>query len=240
MSLNDNVIADKLYQYIKEIETFNDAYGLVKIENRDELIIKHILDSLAPVKILSGLLEKCRSTGSGSESMEGNTGGSAGSSMCNSTGRIADLGSGAGLPGIPLAICMPSTNFTLIERMGRRAGFLRNTQAVLGLKNIYIEETDLKELKSGEKFDIIVFRAFKPLEKNLLRDMQKILSPHGYLAAYKGKRDSLEAELSNLTSTQASGSGSKILPQFSWEVLPLNVPFLNDERHLLIVHSIKI
>ena len=212
LSINDNVIADKLYQYIKEIETFNDAYGLVKIENRDELIIKHILDSLAPVKILTRLLGKCESAS-------------------NSTGRIADMGSGAGLPGIPLAICMPSCSFTLIERMGRRAGFLRNCQAVLGQKNIYIEENDLKEIKSGEIFNIIVFRAFKPLEKNLLRDMQKILSPHGYLAAYKGRRDSLETELSGLTEA--------VRNKMNWEIIPLDVPFLKEERHLLIAHSIK-
>ncbi|MDR1058118.1 MAG: class I SAM-dependent methyltransferase, partial [Treponema sp.] len=96
-----------LETYIAEIELFNPAYGLVGAGDRRELVIKHILDSLAPLGIIHRLL-----------------------SAFPSPYNIADAGSGAGLPGIPLAICLPDVSFTLIERMGRRAGFLRNTLAV--------------------------------------------------------------------------------------------------------------
>ncbi len=89
-----------LERYIEEIELFNPAYGLVKVKDRRELIVKHILDSLAPIKIIRDLSKNSISL------------------------KIADVGSGAGLPGIPLAVCLPNAAFTLIERMGRRAGFL--------------------------------------------------------------------------------------------------------------------
>ena len=110
-----------LQKYIEEIELFNQAYGLVKVKDRDELIVKHILDSLAPLELITQLLKK---------------------STCISLEpwQIADVGSGAGFPGIPLAAHLPSAEFTLIERMGRRAGFLRNCIAVLGLSNVQVEE----------------------------------------------------------------------------------------------------
>ena len=73
--------ADSLLQkYMDEIELFNEAYGLVKVQNKQELYVKHILDSLAPLEILI-------------------------QNMPDTECSIADIGSGAGLPGIPLAIC---------------------------------------------------------------------------------------------------------------------------------------
>ena len=95
-------IIDLLDRYIKEIELFNPAYGLVGAADSSELVIKHILDSLAPLGIISRMLDR--------------------SAACRT--QIADAGSGAGLPGIPLAIVLKDINFTLIEKMGRRAGFL--------------------------------------------------------------------------------------------------------------------
>ena len=202
-----------LIQYIEEIELFNPAYGLVKVKNRRELIVKHILDSLAPVNMLS----RAR--------------------------RIADVGSGAGLPGIPLAICMPGAEFTLIERMGRRAGFLRDALAVLGLCNVIVAEDDMKtfscHLAEAERFDLVVYRAFKPLDNETLKGLLRLLVPGGIIAAYKGRRQSVEEEMMRLTGAAAkgvdlSGAGRENL---HWEIIPLAVPFLEEERHLLLIHA---
>jgi len=217
-------ITAALFTYIEEIERFNAAYGLVKVANRDELVVKHILDSLAPIahiyKPLSGTARDSS---------------------------VADAGSGAGLPGIPLAICLPGTRFTLIERMGRRAGFLRNVLAVLGLSNCTVEETEIEKAaldepgehsehrESGEpcelkepgatgRFDTICFRAFHPLTPELLKRLFRLLAPGGRLAAYKGRKNRTEEEMA------AAG-----LESGSWELIPLSVPFLNEERHLAIV-----
>ena len=184
-----------LIRYIEEIELFNPAYGLVKVSDRKELIVKHILDSLAPLSFIRGLP--------------------------NNT--IADVGSGAGLPGIPLAICMPDAEVTLVERMGRRAGFLRNTIAVLALSNVKVEEAEMEKLSGLEDFSLVVFRAFKPLDSAILKKLKRLLAPNGYIAAYKGRRQSIETEMEQL--------GKAI----SWELVPLEVPFLEEERHLVLV-----
>ena len=205
-----------LAKYIEEIELFNPAYGLVKVKDRRELIVKHILDSLAPLRILQNLMK-------------------------SPAARIADIGSGAGLPGIPLAICMPGVNFTLVERMGRRAGFLRDVIAVLGLSNVNVEEKDVEELaqkpSATGSFDLIVFRAWKPLDPVLLKGLSKLLASGGILAAYKGRRESIEEEMTQLFKTADKGAGlsSGTRGTVSWEAIPLEVPFLEEERHLLLI-----
>jgi len=191
-----------LNSYIKEIEIFNSAYGLVGTSDTNELIIKHILDSLAPLGIIIKLIKNIRA---------------------ENTVQIADAGSGAGLPGIPLAIAMPQCNFTLIERMGRRTGFLFNTKAVLSLSNINIEESELEKTQSG-RFNLVTFRAFKPLEPKLLKTLFKICAPGGVIAAYKGRREKIEAEMSPLEKNCKN-----------WEIIPCTTPFLEEERHLLVI-----
>ncbi|MDR3248222.1 MAG: 16S rRNA (guanine(527)-N(7))-methyltransferase RsmG [Treponema sp.] len=191
-----------LEKYIAEIELFNPAYGLVGTSDREELVTKHILDSLAPLGIIGGLL--------------GEHGGDA--------PQIADVGSGAGLPGIPLAIALPQARFTLIERMGRRTGFLRNTLAILGLDNVTVEEGEMEKAAPG-RFDIICFRAFRPLEPAILRGLFRLLAPGGVLAAYKGRREAVEAEMAKL----GEGAGP-------WKALPCPVPGLAEERCLLVIH----
>jgi len=195
-------IISLLEHYIQEIELFNQAYGLVGTSDTNELVIKHILDSLAPLGIIFRLLNSPR------EALL--------------QFQIADVGSGAGLPGIPLAIAISDCDFTLIERMGRRAGFLLNTKAVLGISNINIEENELEKTGSG-RFDLITFRAFQPLSPKLLKALLSSCAPGGIIAAYKGKREKIEIEMAAL--------------QTDWEVIPYKVPFLDEERHLLVIKT---
>jgi 16S rRNA (guanine527-N7)-methyltransferase len=203
-------IAALLERYIAEIELFNPAYGLVSVKNRRELVVRHILDSLAA---LGALPEGAR--------------------------RIADVGSGAGLPGIPLAISLPRSCFTLIERTGRRAGFLRNTVAVLGLSNVEVEETEMEKAVPG-RFDLVVFRAFRPLEPPVLKSLLRLLGEGGILAAWKGRRAVLEEELGKL---EAAGllSFRTALPAAParGEILPVEVPFLEEERRLVLIYPLK-
>ena len=192
-------VAAQLGKYIEEIELFNPAYKLVGTRNRQELVVRHILDSLSPLGALARLLEPHKP---------------------ELNARIADVGSGAGLPGIPLAIALPDCSFTLIERMGRRAGFLRNTQAVLALSNVIIEEKELEQA-GGACFDLVVFRAFRPLEPALLKSLFALLAPDGVLAAYKGRADAIADEIQRLSA--------------ACEVIPIQTPFLNEERRLVII-----
>jgi 16S rRNA (guanine527-N7)-methyltransferase len=195
-----------LYRYLEEIELFNPAYGLVKVKDQDELVVKHFIDSLAPAAVISKLAENDQ----------------------NHT-KIADAGSGAGLPGIPLAICLPHLHFTLIERMGRRAGFLRDAIAVLGLTNVTVEEIEM-EKAAPARFDVIVFRAFRPLELPILKGLFRLLKPGGALAAYKGKQQAVEAEMAE---------AEKLMPDLAgkWESIALKVPFLEEERRLVVIRG---
>ena len=193
-------IISLLLRYIKEIELFNPAYSLVGAKDSEELVIKHILDSLAPLGIISRL-------------------------SAETGGQIADAGSGAGLPGIPLAIALPACRFTLIERMGRRAGFLWNAKAALNLSNVTVEEGEI-EKTAGGRFSLITFRAFKPLDPKLLTALFKACADGGVIAAYKGRLEKIEQEMAPLEN-----------PRIRWEALPCAVPFLEEERHLLIIRS---
>jgi 16S rRNA (guanine527-N7)-methyltransferase len=195
-------IPELLEKYINEIEFFNPAYGLAAVKDRKELVIKHILDSLAPLGIIFRLL-----------------------SPFPAPLKIADAGSGAGLPGIPLSIFLPEVSFTLIERMGRRAGFLRNCLAVLELSNAAVEETEMEKAAPWQ-YHIVTFRAFRPLEPPILRGLFRLCAGGGLLAAYKGRRDKIETEM--------AAAGKAAGP---WEVLPCPVPFLEEERHLLMIKA---
>jgi 16S rRNA (guanine527-N7)-methyltransferase len=212
-------ISSLLLKYIEEIELFNPAYGLVKVRNREELIIKHILDSLAPLEILQTLVGNA---GIGDGALQNTRQGSPAAKA-----EIADVGSGAGLPGIPLAISLGNLNFTLIERMGRRAGFLRNCAAVLGLPNLTVEEMEMEKAEAG-RFNIIVFRAFRPLEKSILKGLKRLLAPGGVMAAYKGRLAPAQVEMED---------AEKAVPEIAghWEIRPLTVPFLDEERHLVLI-----
>jgi len=206
-----------LEKYIDEIELFNSAYGLVKVKDRRELIVKHIFDSLAPIKIFHDLSmsQKC---------------------TLEKQFRIADIGSGAGLPGIPLSICIREAEFTLVERMKRRAGFLMDAVAVLGLSNVTVEETEMEELSANQSFsglfDIITFRAWKPLSPSILNGLLPLLKPGGTIAAYKGRRESIEEEISQFLLAKGNSTGALFGKA---ETIPLEVPFLNEERHLVLL-----
>jgi 16S rRNA (guanine527-N7)-methyltransferase len=108
--------------------------------------------------------------------------------------------------------------------MGRRAGFLRNVLAVLGLSNCTVEETEAENAAPG-RFDTVTFRAFHPLTANLLECLFRLLAPEGRLAAYKGRREKTETELA------AAGLGR----YGAYRLIPLTVPFLNEERHLALI-----
>jgi 16S rRNA (guanine527-N7)-methyltransferase len=140
---------------------------------------------------------------------------------------VADVGSGAGLPGIPLAIALPEVNFTLIERKSRRAVFLRNTVNVLGFHNVFVEEEEMEKVKPA-RFDLITFRAFHPLETKIIKKLFRLCRGKGVLAAYKGRREKILAEMAALEQALPDMRGR-------WEFFACPVPLLDEERHLLLL-----
>lgn len=202
-------LAPLMEKYANEILLFNSAYNLVKASERDEIFVRHILDSLSAAQEICRLAKKV--------------------SMENEKITIADIGSGGGLPGIPLAAALPQFDFVLVERMSKRCAFLENVRALLGLENVRIENSELEKIPP-ESFEIATFRAFRPLEKKMLASLLAVLKKGGALAAYKAKKKNIVEEM-RLANCDA------------YNVIPLNVPFLTDsdaeerERNLLVIEK---
>lgn len=195
------VLAPKMETYIKELQLFNSAYNLVNTDDHDELVVRHVLDSLAPWKLLKILAEQRESGAS-----------------------FGDIGSGGGLPGIPLAAAFPQYGFTLVERMDKRCAFLENCAAVLGLQNVSVLKAEAEYVKSGS-FGITVFRAFRPLDKKMIKTLLALTADGGYLAAYKAKQSNIDEEM----------NGIKDIVE-NYKVEKLSVPYLQDtERNLVII-----
>lgn len=139
------------------------------------------------------------------------------------TGALLDVGTGPGLPGIPIAIAEPSRPVTLLEANGKKARFLRQARLELGLENIDVAEVRLEHYPSDPRFAVIICRAFSEAIA-FWRGASPYLAEGGLAIAMKGRRD--EAELAALTKAGVS-----------WQAQDLTVPGLKAERHLLLMQS---
>ena len=198
-------LAQKMEAYIKEIILFNSAYNLTNTSDRDELLIRHIFDSLSAWPQLLSLSKH--------ETV------------------IADIGSGGGLPGIPLAATFSAAGIDgvrieLVERMEKRCAFLENCAAILGLKNVTVVNSEAERIAENS-YDLITFRAFRPLDKKMTKTLLRIVKPDGVLCAYKAKKENIKKEMEEICA---------LVPDY--EVVPLSVPGLEDsERNLVIIRK---
>jgi 16S rRNA (guanine527-N7)-methyltransferase len=191
----DRTLAEPLLAYLALLLRWNAAYNLTAIRDPHEMVAKHLLDSLA---------------------MHGAT-----APLAAAGGSLADLGTGAGFPGIPLAIAQPGLRVALVESSGKKARFLREAIRTLGLGNATAVESRIEAHDAPAAFDAITARALATLPL-ILELGGHLLKPGGVLLAMKGvvPADEIAA-----------------LPA-GWEVRdirPLAVPGLGAERHLVVV-----
>lgn len=135
-----------------------------------------------------------------------------------SENRIADLGSGSGLPGIPLAIAQPGLQVTLIEANGKKCSFLRTVQRELGLENVEVVQSRGEALQPDQPFPAVISRAFSSLA-DFWRIGFPVIEADGRLLAMKGKVP--HEEIAALPDVVI------------YRVIPLAVPGLDAERHLI-------
>lgn len=191
----DRALAGPLLDYLALLLRWNAAYNLTAIRDPREMVAKHLLDSLA---------------------MHGAT-----APLAAAGGRLADLGTGAGFPGIPLAIAQPGLQVALVESSGKKARFLREAIRNLGLGNATAIESRIEAYDAPAAFDAITARALATLPL-ILALGGHLLKPGGVLLAMKGV---------------APADEIAALPP-GWEVReirPLAVPGLGAERHLVVV-----
>jgi len=137
--------------------------------------------------------------------------------------RLLDAGSGAGLPGIPLAILFPGREFFLLDSSGKKTRFLFQVKTALGLDNMSVQRARAETFVAGKPFDAVLSRAFAPLG-DMLAACRHLLAPGGCFLAMKGAYpgDELQA-LADRSLTAA--------------VHPLRVPGLDEQRHLVVLRT---
>ena len=133
--------------------------------------------------------------------------------------RVLDVGTGAGFPGLPLAILAPQRHFVLLDGNGKKVRFVRQAVMELGLGNVEAVQARIESYTSGQKFATIVTRAFAPLPK-ILQLTQPLLARPGVLLAPKGRQ--VVAELTGLA-----------LSEGGLHLHRLRVPFVEGERALV-------
>lgn len=134
---------------------------------------------------------------------------------------IADIGSGGGLPGIPLAICRPDMQVTLVETVGKKASFLQQARIELGLNNLTVQNERVENLDTDEPFSAITSRAFSSL-RDFVTLTGHLAGPASLWLAMKGvyPKDEIAELPPNFTLTRS---------------VPLHIPGVDVERHLLFI-----
>jgi 16S rRNA (guanine527-N7)-methyltransferase len=199
---NDKQI-ESLLAYLESFHKWNKAINLSAIRKPEQMVIRHLLDSLVLVPHLNEHL-KIHQDNNATTPL-----------------RLIDVGTGGGLPGIPLAIYFPNIHVTLLDSNGKKTHFLFQAALKLGLTNISIENKRVESFNPDEKFDIVTSRAFASLS-DMVIGTEHLLAPKGQYWAMKGVNP--EAELKQCIKKVDLIAAHK-----------LQVPQCNEERHLIVL-----
>jgi len=182
----------QLTGYVEMLHKWNKAYNLTSVRQPEQMLVRHIMDSIVVEPHLTG-------------------------------SRFIDVGTGPGLPGVPLAIVRPESHFVLLDSLGKRVRFLKQVQHELGLTNIEPVQSRVEEYQ-GELFDGVISRAFASLDDMLSWCHQLPVPETGRFFALKGSVP--EEELTRLPEGISLVSVEKLV-----------VPKLDEQRHLVILKA---
>ena len=201
--------ADQFATHALILNEWNQKINLTTIDSPMDMAVKHFLDSIIPSRYIE--------PGS----------------------RLLDIGSGAGFPGIPLKVMMPSLNVTLVDATRKKVSFLKHVIRLLHLSDIAVIHSRIETLqqeREGE-FDVIVCRAFSSLASFAEKSLP-LLAPDGLLMAFKGRN--FETDLSQVSTTENAGrtslnAGKDPAKQFHMESVSFKLPFLDLSRTLILM-----
>ncbi|MFK3707613.1 16S rRNA m(7)G-527 methyltransferase [Raoultella sp. BIGb0138] len=189
ISLTDHQ-KNQLVAYVGLLDKWNKAYNLTSVRDPNEMLVRHILDSIVVAPYLQG-------------------------------SRFIDVGTGPGLPGIPLAIVRPQSHFTLLDSLGKRVRFLRQVQHELKLDNITPVQSRVEAYPAEPPFDGVISRAFASLN-DMVSWCRHLPAEHGCFYALKGVAQ--EDEIAHLPEGYVVS-----------QIIELQVPQLEGERHLVVI-----
>ena len=202
LNLSKENIAD-LELFLQEMARWNQVHNLTAIEDEGDSVRLHLIDSITVLPILRQFLK-------------------------GPSPKIADLGSGGGLPAIPIAILEPEWRLSLIEAVRKKTAFLQHVRGKLKLKNIEIlsERVEYVAVHQKAQFDAVISRAFTSLA-HFLQLSLPLLKPDGLVFAMKGKRADEEMQEVSMN---------------DWRLLadePLHIPNLSVDRRILVLSPIR-
>jgi len=202
LNLSSGNIAD-LEFFLQEMGRWNQVHNLTAIEGEKNSVRLHLIDSITVLPVMRRFLD-----------------------LPNP--KIADLGSGGGLPAIPIAILQPEWHLSLIEAVRKKTAFLQHVRGKLGLKNIQVLSERVEEVAKSQQgqFDAVISRAFTNLA-HFLELSLPLLRPNGLVFAMKAKR--ADEELQDVCMDD-------------WRLLadePLEIPNLAVERRLLVLSPVR-
>ena len=198
LDLSPAKVAD-LELFLQEMGRWNQVHNLTAIEGEQNSVRLHLIDSIAVLPVMGRFLKEA-------------------------TPRIADLGSGGGLPAIPIAIVRPEWRLSLIEAIRKKTAFLQHVRGKLKLKNIEVlsERVEDVAVQQPGQYDAVISRAFTNLA-HFLELSLPFLKPDGLVFAMKAKR--ADEEMQDVCMKD-------------WRLLadePLYIPNLAVERRLLVL-----
>ncbi|MBU3625671.1 16S rRNA (guanine(527)-N(7))-methyltransferase RsmG [Polynucleobacter sp. JS-Safj-400b-B2] len=202
LELSTTNIAD-LELFLQEMGRWNQVHNLTAIEGERDSIKLHLIDSIAVLPVLRQFLK-------------------------GPSPKIADLGSGGGLPAIPIAIVQSEWRLSLIEAIRKKTAFLQHVRGKLKLKNIEVlcERVEDAAVQQPAQFDAVISRAFTNLARFLELSLP-FLKPEGLVFAMKSKRADDEM---------------KDVCMDDWRLVadePLHIPNLAVERRLLVLSPVR-
>ncbi|WP_410687306.1 16S rRNA (guanine(527)-N(7))-methyltransferase RsmG [Avibacterium paragallinarum] len=180
----------QLVNLVLLLDKWNKAYNLTSVRDPQEMLVKHILDSLVVSPYLQGK-------------------------------NFIDVGTGPGLPGLPLAIINPDKKFVLLDSLGKRISFIRNAVRELGLTNVVPVLSRVEDYQPEVLFDGVLSRAFASL-RDMTNWCEHLVAEKGLFYALKGQYHQEEV--------------SQLAEHFVIKnVIQLTVPELSAERHLILL-----
>ncbi|MGI9330514.1 MAG: 16S rRNA (guanine(527)-N(7))-methyltransferase RsmG [Gammaproteobacteria bacterium] len=192
LTLGDEVSAEQvehLSGFLQLLAKWNRAFNLTAVRDANDMVVRHILDSLA-VRVF----------------LQGRT--------------VLDVGTGAGLPGIPLAVMEPHRAFTLLDSGGKKIRFLRHVLAELQLGNVEVVHSRVEAYTPEHGYDTVICRAFSSLG-DFVSACGRLTTEDGRLLAMKGRYPDQEL--------------TELAPPWSTRCEPLRVPGLDGQRHAVLI-----